>query len=497
MYDEVGQEEGELGLVAGGGAQPRGIMANLRRRTNLIMGIVIGIVVLFIAVLVVWVIIKWFRDGRGAGGEDALGPGDCPRSLYIIGHNGSFDTTDAQAVLANERELLYPLDRFHVELVPRILPGDPAVFGSNCLALTGYVTNTLTPAALQLDSLVRSALHHDYHDIALPSQSTLLERFLSGRFVYPISCGLPDVLFFTPQPLFSDRYKGARARFLVLDALAPTVTSLPAEFHITRFADVGTTQDSSLVALTLSQLGLVPGNAAYQIIVVSQAGDYDSKQTITSFQLAALAAGYTLGQVGSVELTIGLVDATTFSLADIGAANGAIAPVVAAKTKTVIVVAADNSLWPEVAQQWGTTIFNLDTVKTAVLGLRFAPTTDLAEVSTPVYTGCVPAQRLPSRDTAIILGSSSSVASTFEITIAPFNAYLMEAVKWASHCYADRATNEHVEKSVFDQPLVFNSHEEVAYLLQCGVYLANEKTLATPLANFYLNGRWYGQVAVP
>jgi hypothetical protein len=497
LYDPVDLETDPT-LAEMGTGRSNGFLQAMRRRCNLIMGIVIAVVVLFVLVLVVWAVISWFRRGGDPRDDEIIGPGDCRRSLYVIGHNGSFDTLDAEIALQNEMQLLYGLDRFHIEFVPRLLPGDPPVSGSNCVALTAYVTSTLTPAVHQLDTLVRSALHHEYQSIVLPSQSTLLERFLAGRFVYPASCALPDVLFFSAQPLFSDRYQGVngRTRFFVLDTLAPTVAALPAATRLLRFADVGTTQDATLVKQTLTQLGIVAGNSAHQVVFATQGGDYDSTQAVANFKQAALAAGYTVPQLG-VWVTINLVDATTFSLADLTAADGEVAAVVASKTRTVIVVAADNSLWPEVAQQWGTTLFNLDTIKTAVLGLRFAPSTSGAEVSTPVYTGCVPLQRVPSRDTVIILGASTNNAATFETTIAPFNAYLMEAVKWASVCYTDRATMEHVETSVFGQPLVFEAHEEVAYLLQCGVYPANEKTLESPLLNIQLNGRWFGEVAVP
>ena len=208
-----------------------------------------------------------------------------------------------------------------------------------------------------------------------------MDRYLSGPINTctrafarcPISSSLVAQAIIAAR--FGEQVRGQtegerRAQFLVLDSEVPYLANnlSTTGSRVTRLADLVTTKDPTLILASLTNLGLVPGNVSYQLIVLVHAGDLDATTAAAGFVAGAKAAGFLSGQI--TVLTIALANASAYSPTDLAAANAIINATETTATQLVIAVAVRKDYYAVAAEQWGSTIWSTN-ASVHVLAIQF------------------------------------------------------------------------------------------------------------------------------
>ena len=416
-------------------------------------------------------------------------------------------------------DIYFPVEDIQYAFIEAI-PARPDCSETNA-ELIAWVQEFLKPTYDIVEKFVQEHCDDCFEYIGLPSQSTFLSPYLLGYIEVLDSEG--EVCFhfaLDPQERpISQRFP--HCQFMVANPGTGTVDQVA---NVTRFNDVNTSNDTTIIVGNVRDIfGFDPLDNTQKIALPTQLGDAVSEEILDAVIDALinaspdpfLAANIITpdgrnGTTADPSLTL-VFNGTDFS--ESGTAGEGLGPVgtddtvanniedlyTAGATRVLVGVIANGNLSDEFSitannQDFWDVVRADPTVTNPALnslvywGANYSPVTETVPVN--IYLGLAAVAGLPSSvQSGLGLSDNIFIYAQQILTVNP--AYIM-AVAWAANC-------RKVAQDVIGIPFkIFpGTNTLVSFWLQNTFIGANTLDIREANTGFQVNGRWYGDDAIP
>jgi hypothetical protein len=364
-----------------------------------------------------------------------------------------------------------------------------------------WVTSQLIPKMVEVDRLVRKYINAGYNYIHLPTTSAIIAPFANGFYTYNGINATEQVVSILGGINITMRYP-ANVQFTVSNVGTSAVDRY---VNMIRFADVTTTQDSSIVVGNVNSFGGVAGDANNIILFVNQAGDSFSQSNYADTADILMSEGnYTASQIKSVNLT--LIGAN-YSTPDVVNVNATIALLVAHGARHIIV-----AMNPAGSQTAGFAFKDAFAVSTGFAdfeaiearyssnvtivfwGLNVGPSVVFNSYDVDTEIGYANALPLPGLEYNELLGYPLE-PNAFSLTEFP-DPYVLDALKWASKCYSIATVGYfNSDATMQGTPYKFIHQTLATYFIVFQRIPAGELSNINSYEGYRISARWSNQAS--
>jgi hypothetical protein len=411
------------------------------RRYSIINLVLNAVVLSGVVIIIIMVTVHTGKPSSGSGPNLSphMGPGltvPYPCATFaVIAIDDTDSTKDAFPNLLAVKNK-YLLQKYATSVISP-LTDVPA----SAADIPAWVNSQLIPKMVEVDRLVRNYINAGYNYIHLPTTSAIITPFATGFYIYNDINSTNQFVSLLGGSNIMLRYP-TNVQFTVSNVGTSVVDRY---VNMIRFADVTTTQDSSVVVGNVNSFGGLLNSPKNRILFVNQAGDSFSQSTYadTTFILI-YEGGYNASYISSVNLTL---IGDNYNTVDVLSVKTAIESLVAGGANHIIVAmnpagshTAKIAFKKAFATPMGASDFATikarysSNVTINFWGLNGRPSVGVGSYDVDTELGYVNALPFPGLDYNELLGYPLE-PNAFSFTLFP-DPYVLDALKWSSKCYS-------------------------------------------------------------